>query len=491
MRQRCWACSGYGSVWRCRRGLRYVFVVFAISCFCFAFCSFWMIFSEEAALLGGGVASTPLQPLLRGLAVSTWQGCDMPRSSFESLGDFWFWGQKMNSSWPCLTSGMNNQLMLLMGRLHCLAVRDARRGAAPSSSAAPSAGNPKHMSFFKWNDITCSPMGGKEGRHRYAVGGDDYTYTWFRWSELLVFADIRVRRGTGGAVGPSQVTLGPLDNVDTSPQPAEVHVTRVCLSDAYGWSEQPSLLTCPASVDHIWGTAVYWDLRRSLRPHTWFARAALDFLRRRGISPSPLQKHMHAVMALHVRRGDYKKFCRENEHGRGRHKYRVPPFVYLKRWRHVNSSILGTNFWEECHPSLLHIVATIANVTQTYTHITKVMLMTNVARFRAQLAVALRGQPATRHLTLLSFVAASADNAGKDTDVGLLHVERAGVGEVPPSYWPRHATYYTESEAAWMDLTLISLAEVMVLNRYSTFSHSAVDLHILREKRLAAKLFWW
>ncbi|RNF20918.1 uncharacterized protein Tco025E_03623 [Trypanosoma conorhini] len=485
MRRRPGVGKSPAALWRWRRVLCYAVVVSLIVSVGLVSVGVWMCFPEEAVAAGDAAATLRLRLQLSESAMATRRGCDKPRRSFEPLGEFRFWGRTMNASWPCPTAGMNNQLMLLMGRLHCLAAREAR------SFAAASAGGPRHISIFKWKDVSCTPMGGKEGRRRYAVGGDDYTYTWFRWSELLQFDDFRVWRGSGGAVGPAEVTLGPLDNADAAPRAAEVHVTRVCLSDAYGWSEQPSLSTCPASVDHIWGTAVYWDLRRALRPHAWFERAAVAFLRRRGIAPSPSQQHMHAVMSLHVRRGDYKKFCRENEHGRGRRKYRVPPFVYLKRWRHVNSTIVGKNFWEECYPSLQHIVATVAKVTHAHAHITKVMLMTNVAGFRAQLAVALRQLPATRHLTLLSFVAASADDKARDTDAGSRHAGLAGVGEVPPSYWPRRVAYYTKAEAAWMDITLISLAEVMVLNRYSTFSHSAVDLHILREKRLAAKLLWW
>ncbi|KEG07379.1 hypothetical protein DQ04_09981000 [Trypanosoma grayi] len=398
--------------------------------------------------------------------------CDEPRRSFQPMGNFVFWGRVMNTSAPCPTSGMNNQLMMIMGKLHCFAVNESKH-SFPAGGASP-------VALFKWKDISCSPTGGKEGRQRYAVGGEDYAYSWFRWSELLDFADVRLRLGSGDAVGHAGVNL--LSNGEDSnarvmqERASEEHITRVCLSDTYSWSEQPALAACPASVDHIWGTPVYWDLRRSLQLHPWFYRAAVDFLRRQGVARAPSQEHLHTMMALHVRRGDYQKFCSENARGRGRHKYRVPPFVYLKRRQHPNVTVIGNSFEEACFPSLQHVVAAVARVAATHAHITTVLLVTNAASFRQKLAKALRSRPDTSNLTLLSFVPASSEQQD---------------GEHPPPYWLRHATYYTTAEAAWMDTTLISLAQVMVLNRYSTFSHSAVDVHILRETRLAANLFWW
>ncbi|ORC91123.1 uncharacterized protein TM35_000061280 [Trypanosoma theileri] len=491
--------------------------------------------------------------------------CSDPRRSFQPLGEFKFWGKVMNASWPCPTSGMNNQLMMMMGKLFCLSEAEAKRGAAVSSNGNSHDNNNnnnnnnnsnsggkevgivnKHspsVAVFKWKDITCSPTGGKEGKRRYAVGGDDYVYMWFRWSELMEFSEVRLHATATSvnAVGyAGVVSLLPTANETTQKEEKEkkgeqeqqqllktshdaTHVTHICLSDVYGWSEQPWLSSCPASVDAIWGTAVYWDMRYALKLHTWFEKTAVDFLQRHGVARSPSQSHLHAVLGLHIRRGDYEKFCRENAHGKGRRKYRVPPFVYLKRWKHPNNTILGANFWDACYPSLQQIITTVATITAKYTHIRTVMLMTNSVFFRKALTDALRERKDTQHLNVLSFVAAAPDRnraTTTNTNTNTTTTSEGGdnrsnvdihssnnnntitttttttttavAGEVPPSYWGRSgAAYYTTAEAAWMDIALISLAEVMVLNRYSTFSHSVVDVHILREKRLASKLYWW
>jgi hypothetical protein len=43
-----------------------------------------------------------------------------------------------------------------------------------------------------------------------------------------------------------------------------------------------------------------------------------------------------------------------------------------------------------------------------------------------------------------------------------------------------------------MDVNIISMAEVMVLNRYSTFSQSAVDFRVLRTGDIAGmNVHWW
>ena len=267
-----------------------------------------------------------------------------PPTTFANLTSFPFWGTTMNTSSPCPTSGMNNQISMLLGLMYCATQQrnriaftgsgtvasdteddhliphslvesflapdgnsnSASQAEASSPSASPAAAVALPFQLFRFKDISCTPTGGKEGRKSFKVGSSDYEYAWFRWSEIFDFGG----RGALGAVrqhNPSGSAFAALvdghaataaendgggggsaglGGGEIAAPTAAVPTVRVCLRDDFTWSEHRWMKArgCLTTVDHFYGTAAYWRLRALMPLHRWYYALAAEFLRyaRRG-----------------------------------------------------------------------------------------------------------------------------------------------------------------------------------------------------------------
>ena len=403
--------------------------------------------------------------------------CPVLPSSFSPLTTFTFWGKPMNRSSPCPTAGMNNQVVMILALMHCATQQSG-------------------YDLFKFKDITCSPTGGKEGKKQYRVGSEDYSYTWFRWTEVF--------------------------RVGVLPQGK-----RLCLADEYSWSEHAWMKKCPTFVDQIYGKKGYWDLRGALRLHPWFDTLAADFLteyaqleekhpshakgpQRRQVlhqldggrsEPSSsgdsqsvemnfnegedlVSSLVFPFIAMHVRRGDYENFCRQTSKTSGKSKFRTAPYLWLRR---SNSTELSKKFMTACFPSLTQIVGHTKTLRSKFPHINKLFVATNSKSFLDAFRFALRNTEGLSQLKVITFAE---------------FLETPESAKLLEAYWPRRqgsdpssridAPVLTEAELSMMDVNIISMAEVMVLNRYSTFSQSAVDFRVLRTGDIAGmNVHWW
>lgn len=445
-------------------------------------------------------------------------------------GTFTFFGKPSNSSSTCPTSGMNNQLTLVLALTECAAARRLR--------------------VFRWKDISCTPTGGKEApcgassRRRYAVGGADYDYAWFRWSDIFEVA---------------------------SPS-AAVPVT-LCLRDEHSWSEHTELKGCPVSPPP-YGSSRYWSirstmmlrpqfgalaecfLRAAVHPDTapfWAAIAAreMDSVNRTSSSVScdrprvssqtddegtaTWKNALSAMSAFwrscggnvsreerdrtggtpfvgaHIRRGDYENFCEGIVGNSGASKFRVPPYFWLGN----NASVLSTrsargrsHILSACVPGdalvASHVVRLLRKLPRGATDTPTLMggggASSSVNGDAPPLAVVATNSPSALRalrmgvaavlpsakvvafrdwLDALREVGNSNDNGGSS--------DRRGPSS-PLLTWPaglfhsttENAAPFTATDASLMDTVLLSLAAPVVLNRYSTFSQSAIDFRVLR-----------
>ena len=369
--------------------------------------------------------------------VTSASGCSIASKSFHPLTSFQFWGRTMNISSPCPTAGMSNQLVMVMGLLHC--AQSHRLGGAP----------------FRFKDITCSPTGGKDGRKGYRVGSDDYEYAWFRWSEIY-----ELRNPKGGVA--------------------------LCLADEHSWSEHPWMKSCPTTVDGIYGSESYWKVRSYLKLRDWYEKIALDFLASHSLKPfSPMassstldgageEETRGSFIAIHVRRGDYENFCRQTSKSSGVKKFLTAPFRWLRR----NSTTLGAKFMQSCFPStrliaqhIDHLVRLVgASSKSKANNITHVFVASNSHAFVAELRQALAG--AGTNVSIITLGEYFSDSK-----------EEASVRQ---AYWPPSSRSvksdgtFSSTELAMLDINIMSMAQMMVLNKYSTFSQSAIDVRVLR-----------
>jgi hypothetical protein len=349
------------------------------------------------------------------------RSCPLATRSYEPLGNFVFFGKPMNESSPCPTAGMNNQIVMLVAFLHCLRTRFG--GKRP----------------FLWKDISCSPTGGKEGMRQYRVGSTDYTYAWFRWSEIFLLP---------------------------SNSGSEPNLPLLCLHDNYSWSENgPSISGCSTTLDRIYGSKDYWSIRSRLplRPRfnelaQWLLAPALEGLEGR------------KFVSVHLRRGDYGNFCRQTKGSSGEKKFRIGPV----RWLGANATGLSRSFLHSCAPNDAAVYANVRKVIETF-DAAFVFLATNSQEFASNFARSNRSNgPNVPVWTLGTLLAAPRSEA--DLEVG----QRLGVNSL------------SHTERVILDMNILSMGSAVILNKYSTFSQSVIDFRYLRDGSLAGmKVYWW
>jgi hypothetical protein len=414
--------------------------------------------------------------------------CPVPSSTFKPLTSFTFWGKTMNTSSPCPTAGLNNQLTMVLGLLHC---------SLQQTSADK---------LFRFKDITCSPTGGKDSasgkpRRQFRVGSDDYEYQWFRWSELFEVHN-----------------------------PIASHDRSLCLADTHTWSEHAWMKKCPTFVDHIYGTRAFWEMRKTLALHEWFQTLSRELIQHYGNRDSGSQGETAArpsgavrdddppFLALHVRRGDYENFCRQTAKSSGVKKFRTAPFVWSMRATDGQLGEVGfrpdhrpkqlsSSFMSSCFPTTQKIVAHVGALCVKRPSTQFIYVATNSKSFLQELA---------------SGLAASDVTCARQLPIVTLErylEEQNALGELKAKfhgYWGRRQfarnvaggdlkegsgaaaastiapAVITETEKSLLDVNILSFASSMVLNKYSTFSQSAIDFRMVREGTLnGTMIYWW
>jgi hypothetical protein len=396
-------------------------------------------------------------------------GYEKPRS-FEPLGSFSFWGKTMNSSWPCPTSGMNNQFTMLVALFHC-----AMGGGT---------GNSPREAAFRFKDITCSPTGGRQGKTSYRVGSDDYEYAWMRWSEIF-----DIERGLASFAAAA----------GTPERPPSV----LCLNDSFTWKEHPSMGRCSTNIGHLYGSESYWAARRVFvfreRYHAlarcfvaWAAAgadttSAADHWQRCHSQDGEAGKTARLV-GIHVRRGDYEGFCKGIVHNSGKSRFRTPPFVYFGT-RKATALSVSKQVMRACAPDDRAVKyglkrALASSAAEGGAHTTVIAVATNAAGLVATLAKDAE----------LKASGAVVSSIGDFVDAVK---ERTGT---PAATWPAAlgGGPVTRTDLSVLDMTVLSRADAAVLNRYSTFSQSAIDERIIRSPKAMVEgtlagmqLFWW
>lgn len=571
--------------------------------------------------------------------------CPMPSKSFEPLTTFTFWGKTMNRSSPCPTAGLNNQLVMLLSLMHCasthqrqLVQQDApvfaqvlvptettttqeedeessrrrrlkeqksdgdgdhnvERGDETTTRAAAAA-TTVTAAVFRFKDITCSPTGGKDGRRAYQVGGNDYEYEWFRWSELFEFRAPPAPLAAASAVGLSRSVGDSNPRVEGLPHEKEILTARpvTCLHDSYTWSEHPSFMKrCPTTIDHIYGSSEFWALRKSmvLRPwFQWLARDAVEhFAREEGggggsgggggttssigswvaragcaLQSQTQGAHLHAntavdeklqvqngiprFAALHVRRGDYENFCRNTAKSSGVRKFRTAPYMWLHRQvpfglrspsphdgagnlssssasltpSTTKNSVIGSlqvaslssKFMSSCFPALSEIVTHVSTIWNRHQDLEFVVLATNSKRFLEELRESLRkwegeqeehnkrsrsGRVGTRPICVVSLTEFLRTASARESAARYWHQSSPQwcrkLDEMPHARTEGSSSalldqVVTPTEASLLDVNVLSMASVIVLNKYSTFSQSVIDFRVSRSGSLdGVTLYWW
>jgi hypothetical protein len=404
--------------------------------------------------------------------------CGARPRSFQPLGTFRFWGKDTNESFPCPTAGFNNQLQMHVALFHC-----AMRSKLPDRA-------------WRFKDITCSPTGGREGGVKFAVGGADYEYAWFRLSEVY-----DVARGIAAFAVASR---------GTPSNPPLV----VCLNDSYTWKEHPTQMgRCETNIGHLYNTPEYWQARQVFafkeRYHTlgycfvrWAAetRGAVDKASdywdtcTLTATESLLVKHVSSAVAtlgIHVRRGDYEHFCRGIVGNSGKSKFRTPPFLAFRR--NSTSFAAGKQVMKACSPDDATIMHHVRNVAQA-------LERQNGAGDAGIVVLAI----ATNAPSVVSMVRAELAKQASSRVVAVTlkeFIKAATIGRGLPRHWPPGlgGGNITMNDRGVLDVALLSKMDAVILNRYSTFSHSAVDERVMRRGMRAGaeptlgglQLHWW
>ena len=309
--------------------------------------------------------------------------CHADELSTEPLTSFPFWGTTYNTSSTCPTSGMNNQMQMMMFYHNC-----RHHHSKPE---------------LKWKDISCSPTGGvQKGGGQYAVGSRSYDYTWFRWSSLF-----NVSRGG------------------------------ICFSDKYTWSMHGWIKGCgltDAAYRRFYGSDDYWRHRLAFDFRDSFYSEVELFLQQEGIAEKPF-------LAVHLRRGDYVKFCKEITKN-----YKKLRLAHWKWASKRGSRDLYSKHMDTCFPSTEKVVAGINRLLELH-NLEHVVMAT----------------------TSPDFLPGNAD------------FEKQIKGKVHAF----NAKQYEMSSAAFtaVDSVLLARASHKLLNRYSTLSLTGLDLAVIRG--------WW
>ncbi|CUI15305.1 Hypothetical protein, putative [Bodo saltans] len=365
--------------------------------------------------------------------------------------------------------------------------------------------------MFRFKDITCSPTGGKDSaagkpRRQFRVGSDDYEYQWFRWSELFHIRNPITPKGRA-----------------------------LCLADAHTWSEHPWMKKCPTFVDHIYGTPAFWEMRKALALHSWFQTLSRELIHHYGgtggdsaavLNDTAAVEVVDAAqppgmnppfLALHVRRGDYENFCRQTAKSSGVKKFRTAPFVWSMRATDAQlTDVVGlrpdqrpkqlsSSFMASCFPTTQKIISHVGALCTKNPLIRFLYLATNSRSFLEELSSGLAASevPCARRLPVVTLQ--------KYLD------EQHALGDLKAKYhgyWGRRQwsleaiktedaddirtsatispAVITETERSLLDVNILSFSSSMVLNKYSTFSQSAIDFRMVREGTLnGTMIYWW
>eukprot|EP00756_Hemistasia_phaeocysticola_P021775 Hpha_TRINITY_DN15792_c4_g3::TRINITY_DN15792_c4_g3_i1::g.41898::m.41898 len=323
--------------------------------------------------------------------------CSGEELSTDPLTSFRFWGTTMNTSSTCPTSGMNNQMQMLMFYHWCRRKRN--------------------QPILKWKDISCSPTGGvHQGGGLYVVGSRSYVYTWFRWSSLFNVS-------SGG----------------------------ICFSDNYTWSMHPWIRGCgltDAAYRAFYGTDAYWKYRPVFDYRQSYYTEARRFMQQEGLVTTTGETV--PVLAVHLRRGDYIKFCREV--AKSFKKLRLAHWKWAKA--HGARDVYDKHM-DTCFPSRDKVIAGIKRVCGVH-GISHVLMATTHPEYLP---------------TDEAFAAALAPIK--------LHV--------------LNRKRYEMSAAAYtaIDSVLLATASHKLLNRYSTLSLTAVDLTVINDWWNASNVWFW
>ncbi|KAJ9456061.1 hypothetical protein DIPPA_14285 [Diplonema papillatum] len=306
--------------------------------------------------------------------------CTPDEISTSELTTFPFWGTTYNTSYPCPTSGMNNQMQMLMFYQNC---REAH-------------GKP----VLQWKDISCSPTGGvQKNGGRYEVGSKSYSYTWFRWSSLF------------------NVTKG-----------------GICYADNYTWSMHSWLKGCgftDSANKRFYGTDSYWKQRPLFDFRESYYVEVERFLQGEGLAGEKF-------LAVHLRRGDYSKFCKEIKKS-----YKKLRLAHWKWAKARGARDLYDRHSHTCAPDKGKVVAGINRLLELH-GVSHVLMAT--------------------------------------TDPDFLPGSAEFEKEIRGKLHAFNASNYAMSAAAYtaVDSILLARATHRILNRYSTLSLTAVDLSVIR-----------
>eukprot|EP00758_Cryptobia_borreli_P013771 Tbor_TRINITY_DN5865_c0_g3::TRINITY_DN5865_c0_g3_i2::g.6106::m.6106 len=536
-------------------------------------------------------------------------GSPRPRS-FQPLTSFDFWGTTMNTSCPCPTSGLNNQIVMILGLLYCSLSQTPSPSSTPMMKGVPMVLAPP----FNFKDITCSPTGGVEkASAKYKVGSTDYEYAWFRWSEIFNVNFNKIGL-SNDRIAHDGVLKKRLDDVHVTQlnklnrySNIKIPLPHLCLRDEYTWSEHPWMKSpkCSTTVDSFYGSDVYWLVRAAMPINPWFYRLSKKFLERVGSDEDILEDNSRSksdkqnsdnmykqgdhhrrspisgrILGIHVRRGDYRHFCKGIVGSSAVKKFRIPPFKWLKKINQQQKSnnnsathksdpqnlgsyvsdalpsvtTLSSTFMDSCAPEdnkvinhirkVLHehngaaasrgasVSANTNNITSTeVSYITTLVVATNSNMFFKSLQMALSNEIVPDHgdtgkdnhhrdtavskkrLKVVRFenyynednhrdssyideehIKTQTNTSRTNSKMNLLNEDLREVR------WPSRqhpdgtttAPSLTLTEISLLDITLLSLADIVILNRYSTFSQSVIDFRMLDKKTLKNwDIYWW
>jgi hypothetical protein len=201
----------------------------------------------------------------------------------------------------------------------------------------------------------------------------------------------------------------------------------------------------------------------------------------------------NGVLGLHIRRGDYAHFCAGLKGSSGIRKFRVPPFKWLSK---LNEQ-LSTKFPDTCAPSDSKIVDHIQRIvlqaaskknqkksTSGSGLLHTVFIASNsqslIEKIRSSLENLYNKKVLKRKLQVLSLTDITGRTESKQ-DAEKIH--QIWPDELYDEKWRQErfwrAQRYSLTDKVMLDILILSLCQVVVLNRYSTFSQSVIDERVL------------